>query len=190
MFRSRPRPRRPAILVPQPPQVGDTRTTAPTEPAWAPPRAAIAAGPAVAPSSAPNNYINPALANTNPPDNRGDYRGFNRDPRAVAPDSRNLQADNRNNAAAQYRTNDTRYDYRGNAIETAPVRRDVPTGGYSRDPRYDNPANNYPPTGPGSPLMPSGASSPTPVYSDPRVSEPGVARFEGTVSTPPVRTSP
>ena len=100
-----------------------------------------------------------------------------------------MQADNRNDAAAQYRNNDARYDYRGNAIETAPRPPRRSARRILDDPRYDNPANNYPPAGPGSPLMPSGASSPTPIYCDPRVSEPGVARFDGTISTPPVRTS-
>ena len=85
---------------------------------------------------------------------------------------------------------DTRYDYRGNAADAAPARRDVPAGGYSRDTRYDNAGSTYPPAaGPGSPLMPSGTPGPTPTYRDPQISEPGVARFEGTISTPPVRTS-
>ena len=75
-----------------------------------------------------NNYINPPVANTNPPDNRGDNRGFDR----VPADSRNSQADNRNDPAALYRNNDARYDYRGNAMETAPARRDVSANGISR----------------------------------------------------------
>ncbi len=173
----------PAILSPQPPQVGDTRPTAPTEPAWQQTRPAIAPGPAVTPS-APNNYSNPPVANRNPPD----YRGVNREPRASALDPRNVQADLRNDTAALYRNIETRYDNRANPAETAPARREVPPE-YSRDPRYGNPGNNYPPAaGPGSPLMPSNVQGPT-SYSDPRVSEPGVARFEGTIATPPVRTS-
>ena len=75
-----------------------------------------------------------------------------------APDPRNLQADNRNDPAAQYRNNDPRYDYRGNPIETAPVRRDVPAGGYSRDTRYDNSAAPIrPPRVRAARSMPSGA---------------------------------
>ena len=75
----RPRPPAPAILSPQPPQVGDTRPTALTEPSWPPPRPSVAPAPAVTPSPAPNNYISPPVANTNRPDNRADYRGFDRD---------------------------------------------------------------------------------------------------------------
>jgi hypothetical protein len=120
----------------------------------------------------------------NPPDNRTGYRGFDR-----PVDPQTLQADNRNNLASQYRTSDPRYDYRGNTIDTPPVRRDVPASDYSRDPRYDNAGSNYPaPAGPGSPLMPSGTPGPTSTYRD-QTLELGVARFDGTIATPPVRTS-
>ena len=173
----------PAILMPQPPQVGDTRPTALTEPGWQQPRSFVAPGPAATPSLAANYGIHRPVANTNPPGNRADNRGFDRDPRT-------LQADNRNDAAGRYRNNDARYDYRGNSIDTAAGRRDAPAGGYSRDPRYDNAGGNYPPAvGPGNPLMPSGTPAPTSAYSNPPVSEPGVARFDGTIATPPVRTS-
>lgn len=125
------------------------------------------------------------MATTNWPDNRADYRGFDR-----GADPRNLQADNRNDTAAQYRNNDSRYDYRGMPTDTAPVRRDVPVGGYPRDTRYDNGGGAYPPAaGPGSPLMPSNAPGPTANYGNPQNPEPGVARFDGTISPPPDRTS-
>jgi hypothetical protein len=162
----------PAILAPQPPQANDTRPTALSDPAWLPP-------------PPPNNDYRPPVANTKPLDNRADYRGLDR-----GTDSRNLQADNRNAAAAQYRNNDGRYDNRGTTAETSPLRRDTPAGGYSRDSRYDNAGSNYPPPAvPGSPLMPAGGQGPTSTYSGPQVSEPGVARFDGTIDTPPVRTS-
>ena len=85
-----------------------------TDPAWPQSRSPVAPAPAVTPSPAPNNYFNPALANTNPPNNRGYYRGFDR--RA---DPRNSQADNRNDPASQYRNNDARYDYRRNSVDAA-----------------------------------------------------------------------
>ncbi|MEI8372555.1 MAG: hypothetical protein WCJ35_06945 [Planctomycetota bacterium] len=171
----------PAILSPQPPQVSDTRPTALTNPAWSQPRPSVTLMPAITPP--PSNMNSPVSAY--PPDNRADNRGFDR-----PVDPRNLQADQRNNPAAQDRNYDTRYDYRGNPIETASPRRDVPPTGYPRDTRYDNGSSPYPTaSGSGSPLMPSGAPGPTSTYRDPQISEPGVARFEGTISTPPVRTS-
>ncbi len=195
----------PAILMPQPPQFGDTRPTALTEPSWSLPRPPASPAPAAAPSPTPNYDFHPPVTNTYRPDNRADYRGFYRDPQAdprlasgypeyparhaAAPDARNWQADNRNDVAAQFRNNDTRYDYRGNTIDPPPVRRDVPAGGYAPDTRYDNAGGIYPPAaGPGSPLMPSGTPGPTSYYRDPQISEPGVARFDGTI-TPPARTN-
>ena len=159
------------------------RPTALTEPAWPQPRPSVAPVSAATPSPAPNNYVNPPVANTNPPDNRADYRGFDR-----PVDSRNLQADNRNDPATQYRNNDTRYDYRGNP------RRDLPGRAATFRPTdfHATPATTtsaaYPPAvGQGSPLMPSGTPGPTSTYRDPQISEPGVARFDGTIATPPVR---
>jgi hypothetical protein len=173
----------PSILSPQAPQAGDTRPMALTEPAWPQPRSSASPAPVITPLPAPNNLLDPPLVSTNPLDNRGNYRGFDR-----ATDPRNSQADSRSDPAAQYRGNDTRYDNHGNAIETAPARRDVPASGYARDTRYDNVTNNYPPpTGPGSPLMPSGTSGPSASYREPPTSEPGVARFDGTIATPPIR---
>ncbi len=172
----------PSILSPQPPQVSDTRPTALTDPAWSQPRPSVASVPAATPPQLSN--MNPPVGNANPPDNRADNRGFDR-----PVDPRNLQADQRNNPAAQDRSYDTRYDYRGNPTETASLRRDVPPSGDPRDTRYDNGSRAYSPAaGPGSPLMPSGVPGPS-TYRDPQISEPGVARFEGTISTPPVRTS-
>ncbi len=175
----------PAILLPQPRQVGDARPTGMNEPGWPQPRSSVAPPPAITPSPPPSNYINPPVVDTNRPDNRGDYRGLER-----PVDPRNLQADNRNDPTSPYRTSDTRYDYRPNTLEGAAVRRELPAGGYPRDTRYDNVNGNYPPpAGSGGALMPSGTLGPAPDYRGPQVSEPGVARFDGIISTPPVRTN-
>jgi len=98
----------PAIVSPQTPHIGDARPTALAEPAWPAPRSSGARMPITMPSSAPNNYmnVNPAMAGTNPPDNRGGYRDFDR-----PMDSRSFQADSRNDPAAQYRNTDQRYAY-------------------------------------------------------------------------------
>ena len=176
----------PAIVPPQAPQFGDNRPMALTEPAWPQPRTSGTPMPVATPSPAASNYINPPVANVNSADNRGSYRGFDR-----AVDPRNLQADNRNDPAAQYRNNDTRYDYRGNSAETASAHRDVPANGLVRDTRYDNVSNGYPPaTSQGSPLMPSGTPGPTANYREPPISDPGVARFDGTINTPPYQVKP
>ena len=180
----------PAILSPQPARVGDTRPTALTEPSWPQQRSPVAQWPAVTPLPAQNYDPRPPMTNTNPPDSRVDYRGYDRAPQTGAPDPRNLQADSRNDAVARFPSSDSRYDYRGNPTDAAPARRDIPAGGDSRDTRYGNVNGGYPPAaGPGSALMPSGTPAPTSNYRDPQNSEPGVARFEGTISTPPVRTS-
>ena len=186
----------PAVLVPQSPQVGDTRPMALSDPAWLlSPRSTAAAPPAATPSAAPDNASHPPVAATYASDNHGDYRGLDRDPRPAsgypgAPDSRNLQTDNRNDAAAQYRNSDIRSDYHGNPVDTAPNRRDVPASGYPRDPRYDYVRYTDPPAaGQGSPLMPSSAQGPASNYRDSQISEPGVARFDGMIATPPVRAS-
>jgi len=169
----------PAILFPQTPHTGDARPTALNEPPWSQPRSSAA--PAMALPPAPNNY-NPTVARTNPLDNRGEFRGLDR-----PVDPRNLQADNRSDPAGQYRSNDARYDYR--ASETNPVRHDIPANGYPGESRYGN-VNNYPPVAnQGSPLMPSSVPSPASDNPDARYSDPGVARFDGSISTPPVRTS-
>ena len=161
----------PAILLPQPPQVGDYRPKALSEPPWSPPQSPAAAGPALTPSPLRNNDLHPPMANTYSPDNRADYRGLDRDPRPGvpgAPDPRNVQADRRSDPAAQYRNNDTRYDYRGNPVETAPVRRDVPAGEYPRDTRYENLSGVYPPAAaPGNSSMPSGTPGPNIGLSEP-----------------------
>ena len=165
----------PAVLLPQAPQFGDVRPAALTEPSWSPPRSSIAPPSGMAP--APNNYISPPVVNTSWPN--------------YPVDPRNVQADNRNNVAAQYGNYDPRFDSRGNPVNPNPTGRDVPPGGYSRDPRYDNPnaASFPPPAGPSSALMPSGNPGPMPGYSNSMTSEPGVARFDGTIATPPVRTN-
>ena len=119
-------PPAPAILLPQPPQVGDTRPSALTEPSW---RSSVAPPPAATPSLPPSSYINPPVISMNPPDNRSGYRGYER-----PADPRTLQADNRNNPAAQYRNSDPRYDDRGYPIDNSSVRRDVPPGQFSARP--------------------------------------------------------
>jgi len=96
----------PAIVSPQAPQIGDARPNALAEPAWPAPRSSGALAPARTPSSATSNYVNPPVAGTNPLDNRGAYREFDR-----RTDWPNTQADSRNDPAAQYRSNDTRYAY-------------------------------------------------------------------------------
>jgi hypothetical protein len=145
---------------------------------------------------APPPSANPALRNPAPSNNPGDYRGPDR---PVGPGS--LQADNRNSPAGQYRNNDLRYDYRGAPPDGNPVRNDAPASanGFSSDNRYPsenrygNVNSNYPPpAGAGSPLMPSGTpGAPVPMSSsrDSQYSDPGVARFDGTITTPNVRTS-
>jgi hypothetical protein len=124
--------------------------------------------------------VNPPVNNTIPPDNRAAYRGWER-----PADPRTLQADNRNDPAAHFATRNVQYDYRGNPID-APVRRDIPAGvPFSRDA-----GSNYPPaSAQGSPLMPSNVQGPAANYRDPQISEPGVARFDGSITPPPVRTS-
>jgi hypothetical protein len=175
----------PAIVSPQPPQLGDTRPAALTEPAWPAPRPSSVTAPTVTPSLGPYNSGNLPVAGSNLPGAGSTYRDFDR-----PQDPRGLQADNRNDPAATYRNNDTRYDYRGNPIENTPLRRDLPANAYPRDTGYDAASRTYPPAaGQGSALMPSGTSGGVPMYRDQQVSEPGVARFDGTVVTPPVRTS-
>jgi hypothetical protein len=89
-----------------------------------------------------------------------------------------------------YRASGSRYDYRESQIETAPLRGDVPGGAYPRDTRYENAGRVTPSVmDPANPPIPSLPSAPPPVFGDQRTSEPGVARFDGTISTPPVRTS-
>jgi hypothetical protein len=189
----------PAIVVPQPRQVSETRPAALSEPSWPTPGSSIAPPPAVMPTPGANNnsippataqnwpgsgsgYVTPASPNPNPPQNRGFDRPL---------DPRNWQADVRNDPAAQYRNNDPRFDYRGNPVDAPPVGRDVPPGGYPRDIRFDNPGGAFPPaTGPGSPLMPAGAQGPASTYSNQPLPEPGVPRFDGTIGPPPpVRTN-
>ncbi len=186
----------PAIVSAQPPLATDTRPPGLTEPSWSPPRSSASPAPAFTPSPAPNNYINPPVANANWPSNNfanppsvnttlPDNRGFDR-----PADPRNFQADNRNDPAAAYRNSDPRFESRGGTIDPSPIRRDVLPGGYPGDPRFETPNNTVPPsTAPGSPLMPSNVQAPMSANPYPPVSEPGVARFDGTIATPPARMS-
>jgi hypothetical protein len=171
----------PEVVMPKTPQVGDMRPKSLPEPAWTPPRPSVTMAAGYTPGT--TNYNNPPAA-ANPPDsrtgsradNRADYRGYER---AVNPGT--LQADNRNDPAARYRNADPRYDYRGAPSDAGAPRQNAPAPDYPRDNRYDN-GGNYPPAVPqGSALMPSGAPS---AYR-PQNSEPGVARFDGSISPPP-----
>jgi hypothetical protein len=172
----------PAILLPQAPQIGDTRGAGLTEPAWSQPRPAIAPV-ATAPSTSRSTLPNSPLANANSSDIPPGYRGSDR-----TGDSRALQADTRSDPSTQYRNYDSRYDGRGNELRTETARRDLPDGVNPRDPRYDIPPSRYATETPSSALMPSAMAGPAANYRDPQVPEPGVARFDGTISTPPVRT--
>ena len=152
-------------------------------------------GACLTPSPAPNNYINPPVANANWPSNNfanppsvnttsPDNRGFDR-----PADPRNFQADNRNDPAAAYRNNDPRFDSRGGTIDPAPSAATFHLTDILAT-RYGNPNNSCrPPRHQGSPLMPSNVQAPTSANPYPPVSEPGVARFDGTIATPPVRMS-
>ena len=164
----------PEIVLPKPQQAGDGRPPALTEPAWTQPRPSAATATAYAPPPNPN-YT--PTANVNSPE----YRGY-----APAATPLPLQADSRNDPAARYRNIETRYDYRSNSTDAAAVRRDAPAPDTQRDNRYDN-ANSYPPAGQGSALMPSNGAAPS--YRDVQNSEPGIARFDGTINPPPARTS-
>jgi hypothetical protein len=157
----------PEIILPKPAQVGDVRPATLPEPAWSAPRNSAS----TAANLPPPNYGNPPPANT--PNNRSDDRRYER---PMNPGT--LQADGRNDPAAAYRNNDTGYDYRSNQSAAGPI---------GRDTRYDTPGN-YPPAAPqGSALMPSGGASNG--YRDTQPSEPGVARFDGTITPPPARTN-
>ena len=190
----------PAYLTAQPPQVGANRPMALNEPAWPqaqipsdPPRNTTVVAPTIpVPSNPPLNPVSGNLPN----------------------DPRLYQADARNNAAAAYRgdyRNEVRrdaaavpaQDYRNPATAMRPDYRDYRND--NRDP-YSGSANG------GSPLMPAnqasqvanpqayapqpnnamapgGATAPAANYRDTQYVEPGVARFDGTIATPPVRTS-
>jgi len=173
MAATAPQPRTaPEIVLPKPPQVGDARPTNLTEPAWAPPRSSGAMSTAYSPP--PQGYTNPPAIGANQPDYRGNLD------RSANPAT--LQADNRSNPATGYRNSDSRYDYRP---EAAAPGRNVPAApNYPRDNRYEN-TNSYPPVpSPGGALMPSNGA---PSYRDVQTSEPGIARFDGTITPPPAR---
>lgn len=150
-----------AFLAPQP-QVGTNRPMALGDPAW-PPSAPAAA-----------NRAQPDVREGHPADYRvSDPSEFRRNEGNSKPPQ--YEADRRGDPANDYRSsyrNDSRTDYRN-------------------DSRTDH-RNDYPGTGSlqGNPLMPSagGGMSSTSVQ-DPQASEPGVARFEGTIAKPPVRTN-
>ena len=150
-----------AYLAPQP-QVGTNRPMALGDPAW--PQSAQAE--ANRAQSDPRQGHPADYRVGDPPQTRRNDGG---------PDPQNYQADRRNDPANDYRSSyrdDSRSDYRN-------------------DSRSDY-RNDYPGTGSlqGNPLMPSTGPGASPAsVQDPQASEPGVARFEGTIAKPPVRTN-
>jgi hypothetical protein len=168
----------PAVLSPQPPQLGQYPPAPPTVPAWSPPPTSPAASGVATMPPAQYNVPNQNVANSNLPAPRADASGV---------DPRYLQADARNNVVARF--NAPRYDSPVNPAP-APANSPAPPANYPRDYRYSDAGVSYPPaTGQGSPLMPSG--NPRPATNDryPQESDPGVARFEGTIAAPPARTN-
>jgi hypothetical protein len=119
-------------------------------------------------------------------------------------DPRVRQADNRNDPAAGYRNdpgagyrndpgagtnyrNDQGFGYPNNrALGAPPVDRTAPANNVARD-RYDN--SNYPPSAPQNGMMPQGNNGADGSYRYPSNPEPGVARFDGNITTPPGRTN-
>jgi hypothetical protein len=157
----------PAYLSPQP-QVGTNQAMALADPGWPPAPAAST------PRGQYNNAQNrPADARTG---DRADYRQYDR-----APDPRNYNADTRSDPATIYRGSNAPGDYRNDGRGQA--RNDV----RASDPRYDYPS---PGNVQGNPLMPAnGTGAPATSYQNPQVVDPGVARFDGTITKPTVRTS-
>jgi hypothetical protein len=179
-------PQAPALgISPPPPQLGDYRPAAMSGPSWTPPRPA-SGYPAAAPRQANNGDQGPARFD--PPSAHPDDRNY-----GAAADPRNLQADRRSDPAMHY-GNDTGVDYRGNPVDSGPSNRNGQTPNPTRGDRYDATTNPTPTGGVpaqwvGSPLMPAGNNN-AGGYRSQQESEPGVARFEGTIDTPPGRTNP
>jgi len=169
----------------QPPSVGDYLPGALNRHSWSPPR--TSATPPIAP---PANPVNADYAQRNPPVGPAQDRLY-----APPADRRALQADSRNDPAPRYGS-DAGYDYRGQPIEGSAIRRDnqvpgAPADYRNNDNRYynaDPSAARVPVTGPGSPLMPSGSNG-AGNYRNTPYGEPGVARFEDNIATPPARTN-
>ena len=169
---------------PEAPHTGDYRPAALNRTDWRRPQ--TSAAPPYTPQT--NNPNNDDFARTNPPAgatiDRGDVRPDNRRP---------LQADNRNDPATRYRNGPaTQYrnapavDYRGNPIGPNPVRRDNQYVTPPSDDRYGptdaNPARQgYPP-------LPANNGAGV-NYGNPPNTEPGVARFDGSITAPPGRTN-
>jgi hypothetical protein len=180
----------PAISV-QPPQVGEYRPAALNRQGWTPPR--NSAAPPVAPPAGGN--VTPDYArNYAAPPPRSDDRGY-----APPADRFEQQADRRNDPAARY-GNPPGYDYRGYPTEVPAQRRDIQPPPPAGDDRYNNVPNyngapNYggqrQPLGPMTP--PPGSAGGYDYRNQPQPQpdgESGVARFEGTITAPPVRTNP
>ena len=149
----------PAYLTPQQPQAGANRPMALGDPGW--PQA----------KAAPATSAQPENRQDRPADYRvGNAPEFQRNDRATDP--QNLQADARSDPAAAFRG-------------TAALR------GTSTEPRADY--RNDPPAlgvAQGGAMMPAAAAGVvSSSFQDSQPTEPGVARFEGTIAKPPVRTS-
>ena len=186
----------PAIVSAQPPLVTDTRPTGLTEPSWSPPRSSASPAPAFTPSPAPiitsirrwPTRIGPRT--TSPIHLRSIRPCRTIAALTVLPIPRNFQADNRNDPAAAYRNSDPRFDVprRHDRSLADPPR--CSTWRISWRPALrDTEQHCAARTAPGSPLMPSNVQAPMSAYPYPPVSEPGVARFDGTIATPPARMS-
>ncbi len=177
-----------------PPPPGDYRPASMGPPSWSRPQTS-AAPPAAPP---PANRYGADYAGPNPPPARGDGRGY-------VP-----TADRRNDAAAPYRNlpnydydraapgiqgrpatpyrNSPTYDYRGNPVEAAPARRDGPSYSPPIDDRYGNPPAP-PAAGQGGQQLPPNGYGAGGNYGYQQDSDPGVARFDGTITAPPARTN-
>jgi hypothetical protein len=164
-------------IAPPPPPLGNYRPAAMGPPSWSPPQTSAA------PPATPQQYNNygPDYANGNPPPARVDYRA-----NAPATDGRDWQADRRNDAAAPYRASPAG-DYRGTPVDPVAARREGPSYGPPTDDRYGN--NTNPAGGQNSPPRQPNGYNTGGNYRYPPESDPGVARFDGTITAPPVRTN-
>jgi hypothetical protein len=182
-----PPPASPDISVPPPPADG-YQPAALTRRTWSPPQ-----NPAPPPSmTPPTRGVPPDYAGGSLPPPPTGNRGY-----GPANDRYDLQADRRNDPATRY-NNPPGYDYRGNPAEGAAPRRDIQPPLPAGDNRYNNTPNygyQRQPVSPMTPPLGNGAgydyrNQPQPQPQPQPEGESGVARFEGTITAPPVRTNP
>jgi hypothetical protein len=164
----------------QPPPVGDYRPAALNRQGWTPPH--NSAAPPVAPPTA--GPPTPDYARNYPAPARTDDRGY-----GPAADRYEQQADRRNDPAARY-GNPPGYDYRGYPPDGAAPRRDVQPPPPAGDDRYNSAPNYGGQRQSVGPMAPPPGSAGAYDYRNQPESESGVARFEGTITAPPVRTNP